>query len=325
MDCIMDVANVYPWRPLQSILYAYLETINDGKVTTYSAHPKGRWPSRSFPWKAHQHTQSDVEKAVAAFTRLLDAIESRLPSTRLPKAQENDAVPPKTEIKLPYTASTITSSIMRKDSFVRDFLSALPARDINFHHIAPGIRLQSASELLAQPFAPFDDNDYASTSCEHDEYPAPPILLFQGEGHNTMPGPWSGEWNSGRECAKIPTGLYIDQVSENTGKDAGNETRLLLPFNVGRNGYARCSNGVLLNEGYGDHPEISDKLYQVYHISGILPWDSHSSQIHKVLDNWTERVEMGDWAVDETGVVDGIDKFKDADTPDHWRKYQTSW
>jgi hypothetical protein len=34
---------------------------------------------------------------------------------------------------------------------------------------------------------------------------------------------------------------------------------------------------------------------------------------------------MGDWEVDDDVVVDGIEKFKDADTPESWKKYQTSW
>ncbi|KAJ5376487.1 hypothetical protein N7509_013373 [Penicillium cosmopolitanum] len=136
----MDLQDVYPWRPLQNILYVYLEMINDGKVTTYPAHRKGEWHSPSFPWKAHQYAQSDVKKAVAAFARLLDAIESRLPSTRLPKAENKDAsaVPQNKNAKISYTTSTIISSIIRKDSFVHEFLSALPARDISFDYIAQG-------------------------------------------------------------------------------------------------------------------------------------------------------------------------------------------
>jgi hypothetical protein len=67
-----------------------------------------------------------------------------------------------------------------------------------------------------------------------------------------------------------------------------------------------------------------DKFYQDHQPTGILPWGSHSSYIHKVLVNWAERVESGDWEVNGDGVANGIEKFKDADTPDHWMKYQTS-
>jgi hypothetical protein len=44
-------------------------------------------------------------------------------------------------------------------------------------------------------------------------------------------------------------------------------------------------------------------------------------QIDKVLNNWADRVERGDWEVDEDGVVGGIDKFREADTEAHWQKY----
>jgi hypothetical protein len=43
------------------------------------------------------------------------------------------------------------------------------------------------------------------------------------------------------------------------------------------------------------------------------------------LESWTERVEMGDWQVGEDGVVGGIDKFKEADTEEHWREYYIPW
>jgi hypothetical protein len=59
--------------------------------------------------------------------------------------------------------------------------------------------------------------------------------------------------------------------------------------------------------------------------SGYLPWDSRSSYLHKILESWTERVEMGDWQVGEDGVVGGIDKFKEADTEEHWREYYIPW
>lgn len=65
--------------------------------------------------------------------------------------------------------------------------------------------------------------------------------------------------------------------------------------------------------------------YQVHPTCGIAPWDSHSSQIHKVLTNWAERVVTGDREVNDDGVAGGTEKSKDADAPDSWMKYQASW
>jgi hypothetical protein len=280
--------------------------ITEEKVTI-DRSPKSEFESsESFPWEIHQHTQRDVHQAVVAFSRLLDAIESRLPpkSTHI-LLGSNDG------IELPYP-NWVIESLARKDSFAQEFLSALPIRYINCHYIAPGIRIQNITEFIAQPFenlgGSYGDRDVT-----------PPLLLFRGDGENTTP--WSLRWLlDGRK--DIPAGLYLEAVHAFISDDPGNDSRLLLPFEVGRNGYARSSNGVLLNDCGIDR--MYDKLYRDHQPTGILPWGSHSSYIHKVLVNWAERVESGDWEVNGDGVANGIEKFKDADTPDHWMKYQTS-
>lgn len=253
-----------------------------------------------------------------AFTRLLDAIESRLPSKSMPGIQVSGDPETNPGIDLPYANSVIDESFARRDSFARDFLLALPTRHINFHYIAPGIRIQSTTEFIAQPFAALRDNFRRMTRDE--ENPSSiPLLLLRGDGENKSP--WTRPWFPDGNARDIPAGLYFNPFHRSCPQHSGNESRLLLPFEVGGNGHARSSNRVLLSRCGG----MSDKLYQVYQFSGILPWDSHSSQIHKVLLNWAERVEIGDWEVNDDGVADGIEKFKDADTPENWKKYQTSW
>jgi hypothetical protein len=37
-------------------------------------------------------------------------------------------------------------------------------------------------------------------------------------------------------------------------------------------------------------------------------------QVHTVLLNWAERVELADWEANEDGVAGGIEKFEEADT-----------
>lgn len=103
-----------------------------------------------------------------------------------------------------------------------------------------------------------------------------------------------------------------------------NGCRLLLPFSIGGSGWARQSNGEPFGvTGYlnkeqkfrGSHGD----LYQSGITNGIT--NGHLVQMDKVLNNWAERVEMGDWGVDEDGVAGGIDKFREADTEAHWQKY----
>jgi len=44
-------------------------------------------------------------------------------------------------------------------------------------------------------------------------------------------------------------------------------------------------------------------------------------QLYRILENWIDIVSDGDWDVDETGIAGGIEKFRDADTEEHWDKY----
>jgi broad specificity phosphatase PhoE len=50
----------------------------EGIVTT-TPELKDAYPEQFYSWEIYQYTQRDVEKAVDAFARLLDAIESRFP------------------------------------------------------------------------------------------------------------------------------------------------------------------------------------------------------------------------------------------------------
>ncbi|CAI7576292.1 unnamed protein product [Penicillium pancosmium] len=323
----------WPWLPLQHILQAYLDMINEGKITTYSDRQKelrgangGQFGRGVFPWEIHQHTPMDVKRAVSAFTRLLDAIEIRLPTTW---THDHGRENPNFEgIALPYSESVMEASFIEVDSFARCFLSALPNRQLNFRYIAPGIRLQDPAELINQPLADRRFNELIPDRFNTAQPEALfPLLLFRGEGENKSP--WTRPWFPDGNAENIPSGLYLEPTDKDFNWESGNQSRLLLPFNVGSNGFARSSNGVPFNPGArfsrGSKP---DQLYQTDSFSGYsgyLPWDSRSSYLHKVLENWAERVEMGDWLVGEDGVVGGIGKFKDADTKEHWREYVIPW
>lgn len=315
-DMIWSDRERWAWRPLQNILKTYLDMFYDGKITTYSDRQKGFLDSSfgPFPWGIHQHTPVDVERAVRAFTRLLDAIESRLPS-RL-KTSSNDCrqeQPSPERLSLPYSKAVIEESSIDAGSFLECFLSALPTRHLNFCYIAPGIRLQNPTELKNQPLV-HHSNDQVT--------PSHPLLLFRGERDNKSP------WLPDEKAENIPSGLYIEPTDEYFSWESGNQTRLLLPFDIGRNGFARGSNGVPFKHARFPGTEHPDQLYQedlFSGYSGYVPWDSRSSYLHKVLESWAERVEMGDWEVDQDGVIGGIDKFREADTEEHWREYVIPW
>ncbi|CDM30150.1 hypothetical protein DTO013E5_8168 [Penicillium roqueforti] len=313
-DMIWSDRERWPWRPLQNILKAYLDMLDEGKITTYSDRRKESVDHffGVFPWEIHQYTPMDVERAVSAFTRLLDAIEIRLPSTLIHSTYDCG-------IALPYSELVIKASFIETGSFIECFLSALPIRRLAFRYIAPGIRLQNPVEFTNQPLA---ERQIPGLHNTDQAIPLYPLLLFRGERENKSP--LNRPWFPDGRAENIPSGLYIEPTDKNLNWQSGNQSRLLLPFSIGSNGFARGSNGIPFKNARFPGTERPDQLYQAdlfSGYSGYLPWDSRSSYLHKVLESWAERVEMGDWQVDQDGVVGGIDKFKEADTGEHWREY----
>ncbi|KAL4966711.1 uncharacterized protein BDV14DRAFT_198834 [Aspergillus stella-maris] len=121
-------------------------------------------------------------------------------------------------------------------------------------------------------------------------------------------------------------GLYIHPVVQRWPLFWSNACRLLLPFDIGAAGWARESNGQPLGLGdidfWDEEPRgraVRGDLYQAGMTNGIT--NSHLVQIDKLLNKWADCVESGDWTVDADGVAGGIEKFREADTEEHWRKY----
>ncbi|KAI2730138.1 hypothetical protein CBS147332_1990 [Penicillium roqueforti] len=255
---ICDCDKSWQWRPLQDILTVYLQMIEDRKVYTSST------PSKFFSWNFETFTKRDVERAVAVFVRLVDAIEQKLPSDSkftLPSLQ--------TQIDILYPTAVLGEAYIKEDTFLRSFLLALPNRRLSFRYIAPGVQLQSPSDIADQPFPKlFSD---LSNRIDYNEKDPIPLLLFRGEGESKSP--WVGPWFPDGELEFIPTDLYIEDIAQ----DYGNQCKLLLPFGIGVNGYARISNGLLL--GPSSNPPLltdeADQLYQIICYSGLLPVWGH--------------------------------------------------
>lgn len=91
---------------------------------------------------------------------------------------------------------------------------------------------------------------------------------------------------------------------------------------MGANGWARKSDASHLGEKpnvAGFPHNTSQNLYQ----TGFNPWaPTHDTRLDMVLSSWLEMVRGGHWEVDEHGVAGGIEKWRDADTEEHWRKYR---
>ncbi|KAF9889680.1 hypothetical protein FE257_006986 [Aspergillus nanangensis] len=117
----------------------------------------------------------------------------------------------------------------------------------------------------------------------------------------------------------------IQTLSYGVNDTFENECRLRLPFGIGSAGWARLSDSGSLTSDWldtdEDTPDLRDENETLYQ-PGINGYCWHRDvQFHHVLNNWAERVECGDWEVGPEGVLGGIDKFREADTKEHWRKY----
>lgn len=170
-DLIDVFGEPWPWKPLQDILQAYLEMIEEGKVQASSDRTEEQevWPitPRFFPWQYQQYTTRDVEKTNNAFTRLLDAINRRLPQT----TQDS-------ELQLPYLPAILDEARIPHNSFIRPFFTEMPPRTLSFRYIAPGISIQSPTQFAAQPWKDISNKDGAGHNV--------PSFLFRGDKSSSL-------------------------------------------------------------------------------------------------------------------------------------------
>jgi hypothetical protein len=306
--------------PLEVILDSYLQMIDEGKVQTVSKEQgellyrtPGCGCSVVDQWVIYHYTKTDLERAITAFKRLVEAIESRLPYRH-----ESTAI-----LNLPWhDPSTLSNNaLLPTDSFAYKFLKAISDCKFRFQYIAPGVRFPTVPEFQDQPITDFVTSRYG----QHGQYPGDcPLRIFQIENpeHHRQPGPY----NKAFGIDDIAAGFYIHPVMQTWPRFWTNGCQLVLPFGIGRSGWARKSNGELFGVGSLDrldgNPTPSNEhegLYQAGFTNGIT--NDHLVQIDKVLNNWADRVESGDWEVNEDGVTGGINKFREADTEAHWQKY----
>ena len=107
-----------------------------------------------------------------------------------------------------------------------------------------------------------------------------------------------------------------------------NEFQFVLPFGIGANGFARISDG----SRFVENREKFDAEQAQRHMNtfadlygpGYLPFEDapgRGPRLSPLLENWRERVESGDWQVDENGVKGNMDLWREADTENGWEKY----
>jgi hypothetical protein len=321
------------WEPLEVILDAYLEMIEQGKIR---ALPEKQIEgltlieqnSRFKPWMIYSYTEYDLERALDSFSSLTAAIEQKISQSRpsLPTAEGSfwsriwrflvGTTGLAAEHAREPLADQDTIRAANITSFAKEFLSR--ATKPTFRCIAPGIAIQTAEELRDQPYLVIHPDPEES-------YAAMPILLFRGPGIISNFEPLFGRWWD--ELEKYPPGLYLEPVFGPA--EFADSIQFVLPYGIGGNGFARVSDGGLIGEvrdsdrehtGRDKHNELYSKGWNPF-----IFW--YGTKLYLVFDNWKKMVDEGHWQVDENGVAGGIEKYREADTeercdlytiPMHW-------
>jgi hypothetical protein len=300
------------WLPLESILDCFIDMIDQGKVLAVSEAYDGE-QEHTEPWIMPSYTEQDLEDTLQAFQHLVGTIHAKMPSQ-----------PQRTEEGLLELVTGGCLQNLPSNSFAYQFLSKCPRP--SFTYIAPGLRiaqLQPFGAVTVQTDPEDPDRLY-------------PLLLFSSSvpaHQETRRAPWGEEicispfHHDFDTVSTYPAGLYLTETEPHWTHPFEDGCKLVLPFLLGANEFARTSDDALIGEDVrnrGEHAALnveprSTELYQLGYNHIIA---SHDVQLKYVLWKWVEMVEEGKWEVDADGVVGGIEKWKEADTEEHWSDYQ---
>jgi hypothetical protein len=296
------------WVRLEQILEALLEMMDQRKVVAIDDSYSGK-QEHSFPWIMSSYTEYDLQESLKAVDALISAIEERMPVR-----------PAQTGFEIGFidTNDPEISTMFPPGTFARRFLEQ--ARRPRFTYFAPGLQIATT-----QPFA--------SVSVVN-ENTLRPVLLLQSSAlasRNTFRTPWGESYSTSafhgdfRDIEQYPSGLYLTDIRPHGDSPFEDGCKLILPYPIGENGWARTSDGAVFGEANMSSGEVavpsptSTELFQLGYNHFIK---GHDVQLKDVLWRWVELVESGKWEVDENGVKDNIEKWREADTEDCWQEYQ---
>ncbi|PKX97739.1 uncharacterized protein P174DRAFT_458338 [Aspergillus novofumigatus IBT 16806] len=190
--------------------------------------------------------------------------------------------PPKEEKNLQW-CDLLNQEFLPTSSFAYQFLTRIAAWSIPIKYIAPGIYL---------PNKP-DQQPYQSSQSEPEGMS---LRIFHIDGLGGQYPSWTPLNESSTVVPRTNTAFSDGCV-------------LVLPYGLGAHGWARKSDGEQMGiNPESEHPIPTDQSFGLYQ-SGFTGFtDLRDVQLWKVLQSWAER-------------LGGIEKFKDADTESHWRKY----
>ncbi|KAF2872889.1 hypothetical protein BDV95DRAFT_627726 [Massariosphaeria phaeospora] len=269
------------WLPLNMLLDGSIDMIDQGKVLAVGESYDGE-QERTEPWIMPSYTQQDLDDTLQAFRHLIDTIHARMPS----RPQNSE------EGLLDFVTGGLPQSLS-SSSFAYQFLVQSPRP--SFTNIAPGLRI-----ARHQPSAP--------VSVRLESTKLYPLLLFSSSHpahQKTRRAPRGKEipislFPRGFDAVSTyPAGLYLTETEPHRTHPFEDACKLVLPFPLGANAFARTSDGALVGEsvrGAGENAaaKIEPRSTELYQLGFNHFIAAHDVQLKHVLWKWVEMVEEGD-------------------------------
>lgn len=305
------------WHPLETVLSNWIELIFLGKVVAEHPDAPRRFDAERFgPWDWRPYGDAQVDKCVAAWDRLCEAIEARVSTadnTGNTNNDDNDNSTSTTSSAPLVPPAALDAASVPDPGFARAFLTS--ARRPCFSRIAPGLVLPPTDTAAFAALQPFTDLPRSSA------HAIPPVCLFpaapeERERHLVELTRTTNPFFVEDFCSEIPmrvgAGVYSEAVERSDFDDHSEEGfRLLLPFRFrddGQGAGARRSDGSPVGSEPGND---AGDLFQ----HGYKPFggDSHRPQrLERLFDCWRGLVDDGVWAVGMDGVQGTLDTFGEA-------------
>lgn len=303
-DEIFNTMSQDNWYPLETVLNAWLDMIDMGKIKAVTGDIKD--VHKKSPWINVPYSESILLATLERYHQLVDAIVAAMP--------KDSASQPSSESSL--LDDAILDAAHVPAGFARDFLSKAKAPP--FHYIAPGLSVPTGENFLWQPFT----NVPLECATNWENQIVKPLLLFRSTEFYYAPPdnddpsgsdlPFGWPYNI---LTEYPAGLYFSGADRGDWNVFEDGAKLVLPYPLGVNGYAQKSDGTKIRDERGGG---QGSLYQPGYQAVC---DTHGANLACVLKNWYDMVKNGDWEVGPEGVIGGIEEFKKADTEDGFEKF----
>jgi hypothetical protein len=300
-----------PWFPLEVTLSAWLDMIIVGKIQAVDDSFQGS--EKNEPWICHHWNNFMVQETAHAFNALVESIETRM-------RNQGFSVP---DILEPLLPDSVMDVLGIPPGFARSFVAK--ARHPAFTYIAPGLSVPTIQSFAQQPFYRGDDLhqeeelDAASLTVE-------PILLFASTESFQLADRKEREdppfQHPHDKLSSVPAGVYFLESERQAVHGFEDAVKLVLPFGVGGDGFARISDGLQIGDERNLEDSSCGNRYTDLYQQGWNPFiEMHWVRLAKVLESWKGMVERGDWKVGANGIEGTMEAFKEADTEEGWWKF----